>query len=102
MEAPTHHILVCCSFRATGEPQGICHKKGSGDFLAYIENELVDRSLDNVQVSSTGCLKVCDRGPAMVIYPENIWYGGVESEADIDAILDALEEGTVAEDYVIG
>ncbi len=102
MEAPTHHILVCCSFRATGEPQGICHKKGSADFLAYIENELVDRGLDNVQVSSTGCLKVCDRGPAMVIYPENIWYGGVESEADIDAILDALEEGTVAADYLIG
>ncbi len=101
MEVPAHHILVCCSFRATGEPQGICHKKGSGNFLAYIENELVDRGLENVQVSSTGCLKVCDRGPAMVIYPENIWYGGVESEADIDAILDALEEGTVAEDYVI-
>lgn len=101
MEAPTHHILVCCSFRASGEPQGICHKKGSGNFLAYIENELVDRGLENVQVSSTGCLKVCDRGPALVVYPENIWYGGVESEADIDAILDALEEGTVAEDYVI-
>jgi (2Fe-2S) ferredoxin len=101
MEAPTHHILVCCSFRASGEPQGICHKKGSSDFLAYIENELVDRGLENVQVSSTGCLKVCDRGPAMVVYPENIWYGGVESEADIDAILDALEEGTVAEDYLI-
>ncbi len=101
MEAPTHHILVCCSFRASGEPQGICHKKGSGNFLAYIENELVDRGMENVQVSSTGCLKVCDRGPALVVYPENIWYGGVESEADIDAILDAIEDGSVAEDYVI-
>jgi (2Fe-2S) ferredoxin len=101
MEAPTHHILVCCSFRASGEPQGICHKKGSLNFLAYIENELIDRGLENVQVSSTGCLKVCDRGPAMVIYPENIWYGGVETEEDIDAILDALEDGGIAEDYVI-
>ena len=101
MEAPIHHILVCCSFRASGEPQGICHKKGSGNFLAYIENELIDRGLDNVQVSSTGCLKVCDRGPALVVYPENIWYGGVQSEEDIDAILDALEAGTVAEDYLI-
>jgi (2Fe-2S) ferredoxin len=101
MEAPTHHILVCCSFRASGEPQGICHKKGSLNFLAYIENELIDRGIENVQVSSTGCLKVCDRGPAMVVYPENIWYGGVETEEDIDAILDALEDGEVASDYVI-
>jgi (2Fe-2S) ferredoxin len=101
MEAPTHHILVCCSFRASGDPQGICHKKGSLNFLAYIENELIDRGLDNVQVSSTGCLKVCDRGPAMVVYPENIWYGGVETEEDIDAILDALEDGEIATDYVI-
>jgi hypothetical protein len=23
------HILVCCSFRLGGAPQGICHKKGS-------------------------------------------------------------------------
>jgi (2Fe-2S) ferredoxin len=37
----------------------------------------------------------------MVVYPENIWYGGVETEEDIDAILDALEDGEVASDYVI-
>lgn len=101
MEKPTHHIFVCSSFRASGEPQGVCHKKGASDFLAYIENELADRGVTDVQVSSTGCLKVCDRGPAMVIYPENIWYGGVESEDVIDEILDALEDGGVAESYLL-
>jgi (2Fe-2S) ferredoxin len=57
--------------------------------------------MTDVQVSSTGCLKVCDRGPAMVIYPENIWYGNIKGEDDIDAILDALEEGGVAEELLI-
>ena len=52
-------------------------------------------------MSSTGCLKACDRGPVMVVYPENTWYGKVENEAAIDAILDAIEDGGVAEDYVI-
>ena len=37
----------------------------------------------------------------MVVYPENTWYGGVESEDDVDAILDAMEEGEVAEDYIM-
>lgn len=101
MEKPKHHILVCASFRASGDPQGICHKKGAGDFLGYIENELIDRGMDNIQVSSTGCLKVCDRGPALVIYPENLWYGGVESEEIIDEILDALEDGEVCDSYVM-
>lgn len=101
MEKPKHHILVCNSFRANGDAQGFCNKKGAKEFLPYIENELVDRGLDNVQVSATGCLKVCDRGPVVVVYPENYWYGGVESEDDLDAILDALEDGQAAEDYLI-
>ena len=101
MEKPTHHILVCASFRMSGEPQGICHKKGSGDYLGYIENEILDRGMDGVVVSSTGCLKACEHGPVMVVYPENTWYGNVDSEDAVDAILDAIEDGEVAEDYVL-
>ena len=52
-------------------------------------------------LSLTSCLKVCDRGPAMVIYPDNTWYGGINSEEDIDAILDSLEEDEVNKDYEI-
>lgn len=101
MEKPDKHILVCGSFRASGEPQGVCHKKGALGFLPYLESELMDRGLDGYMVSATTCLKVCDRGPAMAIYPDNIWYGGFESEDDIDVILDALEEGETAEDFLL-
>lgn len=100
MDKPEHHIFVCASFRAGGDPKGTCHKKGSTDFLAYIENEILDRGM-NAQVTSTGCMKVCDYGPAMVVYPEGVWYGPVESEDTIDAILDAIEDGEIARDYLI-
>ena len=99
MEKPNKHIFVCSSFRASGEPQGVCFKKGASQFLGYIENELADRGITDIQVSSCGCLKVCDRGPAMVIYPDNIWYGGIESEDIIDEILDAIEDDEIAEKY---
>lgn len=99
MEKPTYHIFVCNSFRLSGEPQGVCNKKGAPDLLQYLEEEVVDRNLD-AMVSATGCLKVCDRGPAMVIYPNNLWYGGVNEEA-IDEILDALEDGESVEEYLI-
>jgi len=101
MRKPKHHVFVCGSFRVSGEPQGFCHKKGSMNLLQYLERELSDRGLSEVIVSSTGCLKLCDRGPAMVVYPENWWYGKVENETVIDEIIDALEEDKAAEKYII-
>ncbi len=101
MEKPAHHILVCASFRPNGDPKGKCHRKNSIDFLAYIENEIIDRGLDNVIVSSTCCLKLCDDGPVMVVYPQNTWYGNVDSEDAIDEILDAIEDEKIAQEYVI-
>jgi len=101
MEKPKHHIFVCASFRANGDPQGVCHKKGSLQYLQYLQEGLSDRGMNDVVVSMTGCLKVCDRGPAMIVYPENYWYGKVESEDAIDEILDALNEGKTAEKYLI-
>jgi (2Fe-2S) ferredoxin len=101
MEKPAHHILVCGSFRTAGEPQGFCHKKGSNGFVAYLENELADRGLNDVMVSMTTCLKVCDRGPALVVYPENWWFGKIDGEEAIDAILDGLEAGKPAEDWLL-
>jgi (2Fe-2S) ferredoxin len=99
MKKPTHHILVCNSFRMAGAPQGVCHTKGSGGLMQTLEEEILDRGLDAI-VSATGCLKVCDRGPALVIYPQNYWYGNVTPDA-IAEILDALENNAPCEKYLI-
>ncbi len=98
MNKPEHHILVCSSFRLTGEVKGACIKKGDG-LLQYLEEEILDRGIDAL-VCSTGCLKECKEGPVMVIHPMNAWYGNVDKAA-IDDILDALEDGEVAEKYVM-
>ena len=100
MDKPQHHIFVCASFRADGDAKGVCHKKGSLSLLPYIENEILDRGLD-AQITSTGCMKACDYGPVMVIQPAGLWYGKVDSEEIVDEILDALEDGEVAENYLI-
>ena len=100
MDKPEHHIFVCASFRSGGDSKGTCNKKGSLNYLPYIENEILDRGL-NAAITSTGCMKACDFGPVMVIYPEGYWYGNIVSEGIIDEILDALENGKAAEDYLI-
>ncbi len=100
MQKPDHHIIVCASFRTNGSPQGVCHKKGSHQLLPYLENSIADRGMA-VQVSSAGCLKVCDRGPAIVVYPEGTWYGNINSNEDIDEVLDAIEAGVKADKFII-
>ena len=100
MTKPKHHLFICGSVRASGEPQGICHKKQSIALLSYLQGEVQDRMLDGVEVAMTGCMNLCARGPVMIDYPAGHWYQNVNEKA-IDAILDAIEEDRVAEEFLI-
>ncbi len=100
MRKPKHHILLCTSSKMNGEPKGMCRNKNAVALIQYLETELADRGMDEILVSNTGCLKLCDRGPIMIIYPEGYWYGNVDEPA-IDEILDALEEGQAAKHLLL-
>ena len=96
---PEHHLFVCNSFRLGGDPKGVCNKKGTLNLMQYLENEILDRGLD-AMVTSTGCLKICEKGPVMICQPQNAWYGEMDEEK-IDEVLDSLEEGEVCEAHQI-
>ncbi len=98
MEKPTYHILVCNSFRVGGDPRGVCSRKDALELLQMLENEVIDRGIDAL-VSSTGCLKQCEKGPVVVVYPDGWWYPEVDPDK-VEAILDALEEGQPAADLM--
>ncbi|TAK30108.1 MAG: (2Fe-2S) ferredoxin domain-containing protein [Chloroflexota bacterium] len=93
MNKPEHHFLVCASFRLSGDPQGKCHRKGAVSLMQHLEEEILDREI-NATVSSTGCMKQCEKGPVMVVYPSGYWYGNVDEDI-IDTVLDAIENGRV-------
>jgi (2Fe-2S) ferredoxin len=99
MQKPQYHIFVCASFRTSGEPKGVCNKKGSPDLLQYLQSEIGDRGLD-ATVSTTGCLNVCEKGPIMIVYPQGWWYYEV-TEEKIDEILDSLAEGSPVNEYLM-
>jgi len=82
------------------EAKGKCIKKDSMQLIPYLEEELEDRGL-NAMVTTTGCLNLCDDGPVLIVYPQGHWYRKVESEAAVDAILDSLESGTTAGEYLM-
>ncbi len=96
MRKPKYHFFLCNSFRANGEPQGVCNKKGAIDLLQYLQCEISDREIDAI-VSTTSCLNVCEKGPVLVVYPNALWYFEL-TEQKIDEILDAIEDNNLVED----
>ena len=47
-----------------------------------------------VRINKAGCFSQCGHGPMMVVYPENIWYCGVQ-ESDLPEILESHIVGGV-------
>ncbi|MDQ8203646.1 (2Fe-2S) ferredoxin domain-containing protein [Pelagicoccus sp. SDUM812003] len=100
MNKPEHHLFICGSARANGELKGVCCNKESIDLLSYTQSEVQDRMLGGVEVSMTGCLNMCTRGPVVIDYPSGNFYEKVTEEL-IDEILDAIEEGEVCQTNLI-
>ncbi len=102
MNKPKYHIFVCTSSRANGQQKGFCHTKdGVGVVESFLE-EISDRGLSGeVMVSNTGCLAICEKGPIVIVYPDNVWYGSV-TPADVEEIVSVhIEEGQVVKRLVI-
>ncbi len=73
MEPFRYHVFVCTQEKAEGVP--CCSAAGSGSVLKALHSELGAQGLsDDIQVSSCGCLGICDSGPVMIVYPEGTWY----------------------------
>ena len=100
MNKLSHHLFVCGSFRANGAPAGACAKKQSLALVQHLQEEVDSRGLPGVVVSMTGCLNCCVNGPVVVDYPSGHWYKGVTENA-ADSILDAIENGSVAEEHLL-
>jgi nitrite reductase/ring-hydroxylating ferredoxin subunit/(2Fe-2S) ferredoxin len=75
------HVFVCTS----GET---CPSQGDTERFVKLLRDGVrgaDRQVD-VRVNKSGCFSQCGHGPMIVVYPENVWYAGVQ-ESDLGEIL---------------
>ena len=93
MNKPKHHIFVCTSSRANGQQKGFCHTKEGVAVVGKFIEELEERGLSGeIMVSNTGCFGLCEKGPIVVIYPDNVWYGSVTCD-DVETIMEEHIEG---------
>jgi (2Fe-2S) ferredoxin len=88
MNKPAKHIFVCTSSRPTGQQKGMCHTKEGVNIMMKFMEEIEDRDLGGeVFITNTGCFGICEKGPIVVVYPDNVWYGCVSLD-DVEEIMD--------------
>ena len=74
------HVFVCTS----GET---CPEQGDTEKFVKILRERakqIGRPTD-VRINKAGCFSQCGRGPMIIVYPDDVWYAGVQ-ESDLDEI----------------
>jgi (2Fe-2S) ferredoxin len=84
---PERFVFVCTNERPPGHPRGSCIGRGSADVLATFRDLQGQKGHVHYKVVATGCLEPCLAGPNVVVYPDNVWYGGVTVD-DVEEIIE--------------
>jgi len=81
------HIFVCTNQREENHPRGCCASKNSIELAEVLKSRIKTLGLNSqVRVNKCGCLDACEFGSVIVVYPEQIWYGGVQV-TDVEEIV---------------
>jgi (2Fe-2S) ferredoxin len=81
------HIFICENKRPADHPRGCCADKGGAAIREKMKIRIKELGLNSfIRVNSSGCLDACEFGPAAVVYPEQVWYGGI-TEEDVEEIV---------------
>jgi nitrite reductase/ring-hydroxylating ferredoxin subunit/(2Fe-2S) ferredoxin len=77
------HVFVCTS----GET---CPTQGDTERFVKVLRDGVRAAnrQTEVRINKAGCFSQCGHGPMIVVYPDDVWYAGVQ-ESDLKEILDS-------------
>ena len=99
MEPFRFHLFVCTQQK----PEGVtsCPTHGAFAVLDALDREVQTRGLGNdVQLTTCGCMGLCDEGPVMVAYPAGVWYRRVQA-SNISEIVGTHLSGGKAVDRLV-
>lgn len=90
MRVPRHHVFVC-----TGPH---CGEKGSAALMRGFREAAERQGVeDDVMITNMGSVYLCDLGPVVLVYPDDVWYTHVEVPDCEEIVRDHFKGGRPVE-----
>ncbi|HRG38867.1 MAG TPA: (2Fe-2S) ferredoxin domain-containing protein [Bacteroidia bacterium] len=82
------HIFICVNQREAGAARRSCGEAHGLEIVDAFKKKLKELNLPiKLRAQKAGCLDICDFGQTVVVYPEGIFYVGVE-QSDVNEIIE--------------
>lgn len=81
------HIFICTNEREDKSRRSCGEQTGLDLVQAFKKSIKTEKLAVEIRAQRSGCLDVCDFGPALVVYPEGVFYGHVKL-SDVDEIVE--------------
>jgi len=80
------HVFICTNDKDA--PKKCCGSGHGMELINAMKAEWEEAgNPKKIRIQKSGCLDVCGKGPAMVVYPEGVFYGNVQT-SDVQEIVE--------------
>jgi (2Fe-2S) ferredoxin len=103
-ERISHHLLLC----ATPTKAKCCDPEIGAASWDALKRQVRELDLENpsraegiVLRSKADCLRICEQGPILLVWPDGTWYGGVTPERISSILQRHIIQGQPIEEWVL-
>ncbi|EMA29028.1 CbiX/SirB N-terminal domain-containing protein [Haloarcula japonica] len=91
-DAPEKHVAVCTN--------QTCAQDGAPAVLERLRQAARDSDQCDARITRSSCLGRCGEGPMVAVYPDGVWYGGVEDEDAAEIVSTHLDRDRIVSELV--
>ena len=82
------HIFICTNERKNSDRKS-CGEAHGLELVTAFKAGIKNRNINlKLRAQRAGCFDICDFGPTVVVYPEGVFYVGVQV-SDVDEIIES-------------